>query len=248
MKRIISKSDIIILDNFIKEDSRNAGYNLGDLLNMPSLNGSWPQTPHADSFTLNRMNLLGENYTDSILSYYCLNRENNDEIVPNISLIIDSVKIFIEKNIHKYSYIFDIVKDPEVCCVHLRNGDQHSEESYINLIVNLSYKFKKIIILSGVHLDTAYKNNEDKVTNIINTINLILTKNNNIFAFLDSPDVHLSIMLQASNLLIHKGGFSCLGSIVSTGNLFITKYFNFNEHAIWENMVNKKYTILDLLS
>ena len=49
MKRNISDNDIIIRDNFIKEDERNAGYNLGDLLNMPSLIGIWNQKPHQDS-------------------------------------------------------------------------------------------------------------------------------------------------------------------------------------------------------
>jgi hypothetical protein len=246
MKRNISDNDIIIRDNFIKEDERNAGYNLGDLLNMPSLLGIWNQKPHHDSYSLYRMNLLGDMYNDSILSYYCLNRENNDEIVPNINLIVNSTQSFIEKNTDTYKHIFDIVKDPENCCVHIRNGDCRTEDDYINLVINLSHKFKKIIILSGVHLDTYFSDNENKIKNFKNTINSILEKNENIFILLESVDIHLSIMAKASNLLLHKGGFSCLGSIVSSGNLFITKYFGYNNCNIWKNMVNKEYTILNI--
>lgn len=66
----------------------------------------------------------------------------------------------------------------------------------------------------------------------------------NIYIHLNTPDMHLAIMSMASNLLVHKGGFSCLGSIVCNGNLFITKNFHHANCNNWMNKVNKKYSLL----
>jgi hypothetical protein len=55
-------------------------------------------------------------------------------------------------------------------------------------------------------------------------MNKILERNENIYLHMDSPDNHLAIMRKASNLLLHKGGFSMLGYIVATGNVFITAF------------------------
>jgi len=244
MKRFLEREDIQIRDIIIPEDARAGGYNIGDLLNMPSLYGIWGQNPHASENGLNRMNILGNAYKNSVLWHYCTNRKSNSEIVPNVDLIVESVKKFTEENVHSYRDIMEIAKDPETCCVHVRSGDKGTEDDFVEIISNISKKYKRIILLSGIHLDTFFSDNQTKITNYQNTINSILSKNENIFVFLNSADVHLSIMASASNLLLHKGGFSCLGSIVSTGNLFVTKYFYQINYEQWKNQVNKKYTVL----
>jgi hypothetical protein len=38
-----------------------------------------------------------------------------------------------------------------------------------------------------------------------------------------SADEHISLMRQASNLLVHRGGFSIIGTLVCSGNLFIPR-------------------------
>jgi hypothetical protein len=78
------------------------------------------------------------------------------------------------------------------------------------------------------------------------TMNNILAKRDNVYIYLNSPDIHLSIMSEATNLLVHKGGFSCLGSIVCGGNLFITNYFIYAKRTNWISKVNKKYTNLSI--
>ena len=76
-------------------------------------------------------------------------------------------------------------------------------------------------------------------------MNKILSLNDNIYINLDKADKHVRIMMDASNLLIDKGGFSCIGSLVSTGNLFATKQFNqYIKHPTWQSY-NKKYTLID---
>jgi hypothetical protein len=243
MLRSISRDDVIIYDKPLDKDGRAAGYNLGDLLNMPSLYDHWGQNPHATSCALERMNLLGTNYEKSVLWYYCANRKE-DDIVPDINLIKDSVLKFTTDNIHCFSDIVDIVKDPKCICVHVRNGDSDTELEFINHIEKISHSFDKVVLLSGIHLDTVFKQDEEKIANFLTTINNILKLNSNIYIYLGKADVHLSIMMHASNLLLHKSGFSCLGSIVSTGNLYITEYFGYIDKSRWLAQVNKPYKIL----
>lgn len=241
MKRQINLQDIVITDKIIKDDHRNAGYNIGDLLNMPYLHNIWNNCPHADNNILERAILLSKHYPDSILNYYYSSR-NNEESIPNINRIINSVEKFKKNNISQLNNIISIVKDPKCCCVHVRNGDVITENNFIKTIIYLSYKFDKIILLSGIHMDNLCKNDNAKKINFLNTMNSILMHKNNIYIYIENPDIHISIMSEASNLLLHKGGFSCLGSIVSTGNLFVTDYFTYIHNANWLSHVNKKYT------
>jgi len=241
MKRFITNEDVIIYDKLISNDERNAGYNIGDLLNMPSLHNIWNQMPHADESMLQKMHLIGSNYENSILNIYCKNREHTGEIVPNIPLIQKAVDQFTNEQKHTYSDMLSLIQTPTTLCVHVRNGDLDTEEVFIKRIVDMATNYTHVILLTGVHLDEAYKNNDMKKANIINTINSILEQRHNIYVYLNTADVHLSLMRNATNLLLHKGGFSCLGSIVASGNLFITDLFTHVKHSNWQTQVNKKY-------
>jgi hypothetical protein len=238
LKRQITADDIIIYDKVIEND--RGGYNLGDLLNMPALLGLWDYTnPHGKG----RMNRLGKIYENTILSYYCENRKDKDPI-PDVKLINESVINFTEHNKYLYEDILAVVKNTSTCCVHVRNGDCETEQYYINVIIELSDIFDTIILLSGVHSDEAFKKHDDKINNFVNTINSILNQKTNIYIYLNCADIHLSIMMNAANLLLHKGGYSCLGSIVSTGILFITDIFQVVNYKLWKQLVNKPYTKL----
>jgi hypothetical protein len=233
--------DIQIHEKPIEEDTRQAGYNIGDLLNMPYLDNTWISNPHYNNDGLNRMNLIGNAYKGSILNYYCEHRTIDDP-VPNINLIVESVAYYNEMNKHKYEDILNIVKDKDTLCVHVRSGDLMTEMDFINKIEQLSYKFKKIILLSGIHGDQHFADHHNKKTRFLLTMNHILNKNkNDSYIYLNEPDVHLMIMMNASNLLLHKGGFSCLGSIISTGRLFLTNAFYHLYKENWKKHVNKQY-------
>ena len=236
--------DVKIHEKTIEEDTRSAGYNIGDLLNMPYLDNTWNSNPHHDTNLLNRMNLISDNYKGSILNYYCERRGLNDP-VPNIQLIVESVAYYNEINKHKYEDILKIVKDKDTLCVHVRSGDLMTEMEFMNKIEQLSHKFKKIILLSGIHGDQHFANDHNKKMRFVLTINHILNKNKNeSYIYLNEPDVHLMIMMNASNLLVHKGGFSCLGSIISTGRLFTTNMFYHVYKENWRKHVNKKYIMV----
>ena len=243
LKQVVYE-DINIYEKTIVEDTRRAGYNIGDLFNMPYLDNTWNRNPHHEISILNRMNLLGANYPNSILNYYCQHRHADDP-VPNINLIVESVAYYNEMNKHKYENILNIVKDKNTLCVHVRTGDLMTELEFINKIQQLSYKFKKIILLAGVHGDQHFSSDHDKKLRFLSTINYILNKNvSDTYVYLNEPDVHLMIMMNASNLLVHKGGFSCLGTIISTGRLYVTNMFYHLYKDNWKKYVNKSYIMI----
>jgi hypothetical protein len=134
MFRFLEKDKIKFYDKIIEEDQRAAGYNLGDLLNIPSLMNLFNQCPHNDDYGLERMNLLGKYYVNSILYLYCQNRSNNNEIIPNIPLLINTVDNFTDTYGNDYKEIIELVKNDNMCCIHIRNGDSETEQDYIDII------------------------------------------------------------------------------------------------------------------
>lgn len=240
------------IDNYVVEiygkkfsnDEKNSGYNIGDLLNMPYLGGWWNSNPHHSNELLNRMNIVGENYKGSILSFY-VNSRNNQDKVPNVNGIKKSIEKFMIKNMDIFEKIKYSLHSPDTLCVHLRCGDRDVESSYISKIESMSKKFKKVYILSGLHLDENFCNNDMKKNNFMKCMKHILSLNNNISLIIGSPDEHLCCMYLSSNLLLHKGGFSVLGTIASCGNIYVTSSLDHNiGHVNWKNAVNKKYIMV----
>ncbi len=246
----LTMSDIVISDDSIYgkipvNDTDKRGYNLGDLLNMCYLQDG-KQNPHGWTGMLERMIICGDFYKDTVLHFYCKKRKKHLERVPNIPLIIESVSMFAEKNMERLKTILPIVKDPETLVVHVRNGDYDTEPQFIDLIIKLSDKYKQVVILAGLHADIKCRDMDSKCRNFLSTINCLLSSKNNIYIYLESPDIHLSIMSYSANLLLHKGGFTCLGAIVATGNLYITKYLGHATHENWRKNITKKYTVFDV--
>lgn len=228
MKRRIDYYDIEIFGKHeIKEDPINAGYNLGDLLNMPFLYGVWDQNPHGGKERLERMDIIGKAYPGSILSNYICERPE-EEPVPNIERIENAVEKYIENQNKEtdtdLEEIFQKVQNPTCLTIHVRCGDLLVEEEYIDKIAEFSQKYETVILLSGINMDEHYLDDHLKKCNFRFFMNQILERNENIFLHLNSPDNHLAIMRKASNLLLHKGGFSMIGYIVATGKVFITDF------------------------
>jgi len=248
LKRHITPNDVIIYDKNIDFtlDERKAGYNIGNLLNMPYLSGQWTPIPGLDecsSRRLDRMNLVADICKDSILHIYC-NYRPFDEKVPCGPRIMDSVKKYMEKNkkMFETNEIFKMVQNPRCLCVHIRSAELNVEQEYVSIIEKLSHLYDKIILLGGIHLDRDFRPDEIKTSIFAYDMNRIMDKNSNIFLYLDKPDIHLCLMHKAANLLVHKGGFSCLGSIVCKGTLFLTNLFEYLDQPNWiEIMEGRKY-------
>jgi hypothetical protein len=241
--KIINKNNIVIYDK-IENQINNTGYNLGDLLNCPYYLDAWSQNPHASNYMLTMMNTKSQLYTNSILNNYCNNRPSNEN-VPNIERLNNSILKYINNNNFFINNIYNFVQQSDILCVHVRSGDKgHIDKEYINIIYNLSLQFKEVILFSGIHSDERYSNNKNSINTLIVDLNFILQKNNNISVYIDTADNHISLMSVASNLLLHKGGFSIIGSLVCKGNIFLTNNFESINLTRWKEL-NIKYTLLN---
>lgn len=251
MIRIISselvENEISIFGTNISSDTRSAGYNIGDLLNIPHLAGFWQATPHNSPEDLSRLYTIGEYYKRSMLSYY-IEARPYDEVVPSIYRIKGALERCIcnrtkEEEDELLPFI-DVVQDQNTLCVHIRCGDKIVEAEFIALIQDFAKKITRVFIFSGLHLDEYFVSNEAKKRNFLQTMNHLLTADN-IHLVLCDPDIHLILMMKASNLLLHKGGFSAIGLIVGRGNIFVTKLLDVLNET-WKTNVDTKYTFIEI--
>ena len=93
MKQKIDYYDIEIYGNrTINEDPINAGYNLGDLLNMPFLYGIWEQNPHGGKERLDRRNKV---------LYEGVEFESQTALAEYLNCTLGNITRLIKKNIVK---------------------------------------------------------------------------------------------------------------------------------------------------
>jgi hypothetical protein len=239
--KYINQDDLKI---YIDDSINKYGYNLGDFLNAPFYMGLWKQNPHNDDELLNRLYNMAKHYPETILGLYCKDRPN-DELVPNIPRLKLVTNLFLKNNIDRITCYNDII-NPDNLCVHIRVGDYGIVSNYfINIIYQLSLKYKKVILFTGIHADQTWNKIDVSKNNCITSINAILSKNTNIYVYLDNPDVHLSLFSVAQNLLLHRNGFSILASLVCTGNMYVTREFSPIMNNDWRHaMVNKNIVLL----
>lgn len=218
----IEEQDIHIHGKPLLNDVTGAGYNIGDLLNLPSLSGYWNANPHNSHEELERLYTVGHLYPKSILSYYIEARPPH-EPVPNLNRVIGAVNKFIAYT-SSLPELIRVVNNENVLCVHIRCGDKEAEQSFLDLIVDLAKDYRFVYIFSGLHLDERFASNADKKVKFVNTMNYILERTTNVSVILAEPDVHLCLMSKSKHLLLHKGGFSAIGSIVCEGRVYTTKF------------------------
>lgn len=238
----ISESSLEIYGLDVEQgiESDNEGYNLGDLLNMPYIVGIWAKDHQKDTGYLERrVEVISKIYPNSFLATY-LNSRPADEHIPNIVRLKMALRKYIINNIGRIQSVFRAIRDPGVLCVHLRSGDKGAvSKNYLEKIKLLSDNYKQVIVFSGIHLDQRFSSHQNSKSSLAQSLNEILGLNKNIYVYLDQPDVHLSLMSLASNLLVHRGGFSILATLVSRGNLYITNEFKIHEN--W-NALNIPHT------
>ena len=232
------------IELYVDSSVNKYGYNLGDFLNAPYYMGLWKQTPHHSDELLERLNNMAKNYPKTILGLYCNQRPNNEN-VPSVSRLKNATELFLQNNMENFKEIYDMVVDDTTLCVHLRTGDYGLvSDFFINVIYQLSLKYKKVILFTGIHADQSWNKLDTSKNNCLTSINTILSKNTNIFVYMDNPDVHLSLFSVAKNLLLHKNGFSILASFVCTGNIFVTDEFSAASQQNWLRDVNVKKVVL----
>jgi hypothetical protein len=118
-------------------DTRQAGYNIGDLLNMPYLSHQWPQSKGSPL-----MYEVGRVCPNSILNIYCHDKPP-EELVPNLPRLIRSVETYMKRYkllFVQFKPLLKLVRHKDTLCVHVRSGDQQVSSEYIKTIERLSHK------------------------------------------------------------------------------------------------------------
>lgn len=226
------------LDNVNKY---SIGYNLGDLLEMPSLYLSkktmifWKKKFHEENekMTTNEIRQFMMNiYPNSILSYYFSSSIPENESLPNKNRLLNAIKMYenmiTDEIIHK---CIKFIKNKDVLCVHLRCGDTSLENEddkdfdtrQINYVANIAKNFKYVIIFTGIIPGYSSTLGYENVrTAAYKHLKLMLNKIPNSRVFLHGTiDDHLSILQHSENVLLHRGGISQILSIICKNKIFI---------------------------
>lgn len=244
--REVREEDIVFYESRFdfQHDVSNVGYNIGDLLNIPYLAERWGQNPyHEGQNELDRMYIIARICKGSILDRYVSSRPTWEPI-PNVQRICDCTDQYIHDNIKNLKPILDVVSQKNTLTVHVRTGDMRMDSDFIEDINSLAVKFKKVIILSGIHLDTITLDHHGKVKTFLENTNSVLQSNRKIQAYIDIPDVHICMMRKASHLLLYSGGFSGIGAIVAQGKVYATQRFYHADSSRWKKHVPKEITII----
>lgn len=232
------------------------GYNIGDIFNMPSylLGGKYPRNGREYSTTVGRAAAI--KYPHSIIGIYGL-LENHEKcytllvnnitqnrkpcaIFPNVRVLKQAVTVWGMMNPTKSREIHARLGE-DVLVVHIRSGDKgQMEDVYADAIVSHSKKFKKTMVIGGIHSDERRLDLNKSRENLASDISSLEGKIINLEFFKEHPDAHLYTMQKASHLLLHKGGFSALGALLNEGgNVYVTEVFKkkFNV-SLFENLEN----------
>lgn len=235
---VVMENEIIeLLQNDEDKDSKDV-YIIGDLLFMP-----YYQLPLETDY-IKRVNVIKykdvvfPSFPGSILEKVGKNMEKDDifvECLPNA--LNKSVKEYSEEKEFDKTLLEEL-SNPDNVLLHLRSGDAGDiNEDFFNIINNIYKNFKKIYIIFGIHNhndfncsytacggQNNYWNSRNSFQNTINSIKKVLELDNSTF-LIGNSDTHIALMSCASNLIIHRGGFSTIGSIVCKGNIYYTAYF-----------------------
>lgn len=214
--------------------TRGQGYNLGDILNMPSLWAGWTSFQ-----SLVDLSVVASQLPQSIAGRYynCraegLGAVSDDPCMPHRPRLLRAVDECIAEHpaIHP---MLQTLQDDSVLCVHLRSGDYGPvDDAFLNALVRLSKQFAKIVVLSGVHCNGDEQFIADNIARLRDSLARIRALVPRAAFDFNHPDVHVCYMARARNLLVHMGGFSILGSLVFSGKtLYITPVFQPISHKI----------------
>lgn len=244
--RHVREEDIVFYeDRFdFSHDVSNVGYNIGDLLNIPYLADRWGQNPYHEGQTqLDRMYVIARICKGSILERY-VNSRPTWEPIPNVERICKCTDEYIRDNIVYLKPILNLVNQKDTLTVHIRTGDMRMDDNFIENINSLAEKFDKVVLLSGIHLDTLTLDHRGKVNNFLENTNSILKTNPKMHSYIDIADVHICMMRKASHLLVYRGGFSGIGAIVAQGKVYATPRFYHADVATWKKHVPKDIILI----
>lgn len=235
--KVIKKEEIFKYLLNIEDKNSNIHYNIGNILNIPYY---FNNNPWELSRQFRGVNT--KEFKNTLVNYYFKNFKLGKDTVPDTIRLNSSIDKYIEDN--KLKYYSSIFNQDNILVVHLRVGDMGEiSNKYYKTILNLSKNFYKIFLLVGIHRNTAYKNKKHIVIkNTNNSIFKIFDNINNACIVIGNADEHISIMKFSKNLLLHKGSYTVIGSIVCPNNVYITDEFSAHKSDRWKKMINSLKT------
>lgn len=208
--------------------TRRQGYNLGDILNMPVFWSKWTSFK-----SLHDLSVVASQLPQTIagLYYNCrtdgLGAVSDDPLIPHRPRLLCAVNEYIAAHPELRSRLKSLKYDDSVLCIHVRSGDYGPvSHEFFQTVECLSKRFAKVVVLSGVHCngdDAFVTQNKTELNECLDRIRTLVP--HAVFDF-NEPDVHVCYMAKACNLLVHRGGFSILGTLVFSGkHLYVTPDF-----------------------
>lgn len=211
-------------------------YNIGDALNMPWYWDKFePLT--AENPSIKKKDI----FPNTILARYMTDRPLG-EPMPNLERLHKAVDGFICDE-PEFKRIFELVKETTTLTAHIRSGDYGKMSNWhLKRLQNLSTKFKHVIVFAGVHNNQKYATVNDAKKNVCDDLNSILTSIKHAEVYLHEPDTHMYLMKHASNLFVHTGGFSLMGSLLTSGKVYYSNELQAYKNAKWLKDMEGKST------
>lgn len=241
----ILKKDITLKDiQFNEEDLKNldkysCGYNLGDLLELPTLYLKpitvryWKKKFYINEqkMTMDETRkLIISTYPNSILANYFSEKIPKNESLPNKKRLENALNVYEKKTLDsKYIELCEFIKRDDVLCVHLRCGDtsidSNYDDTFTEFVTTLSKKFKFTIIFTGIipgHYNKPECNGLESIReSALKHLHLITKNIENCYILCNGIiDDHLSVFRHSKNIAVHRGGISQILSMICRHNIY----------------------------
>ena len=243
------------------------GYNVGDILNMPSFNVEHVWPPKGNGYTNTVAGTLARNFKKSVLGLYFMDQnheaDKNYERSPSLQklkLAVDFYGTWIMDADIK-AFCDDLLTKKTTILVHIRSCDTSPpSESYLQNIYETSKQFDTVVLTGGCHADERYAKHETASKNLLNGVEAVYNRMRGKGAeckLLMLPNYNTDHSLYAfrvaSNLMVERGGFAAAGSLLSQGNVYLDhkmstyyfhidfKHFISNAKLLWKHDESNEY-------
>ena len=222
------------------------GYNLGDLLNMPSFIKPYQSVwPPGGSKELREVAIaIRDSHPNSIVGRYFHNTSALGGRLPDavhLRSVVYSYGQSISVSLDKY--LATTIDNPSTLLVHIRSCDKNLlHKTFLNYARHLSFRFEHFVLMGQCHNDTRFSSVNTALKNLKMSFDLMarsISHETTVSLFpRGTADDHLFAMSRATNLLVHRGGFSALGALTCRGNVFFSRDMSaFTENHEFMNLV-----------
>jgi len=205
-------------------------YNVGDLLCIHGVTGHW-NNQHCYNNILFPHLLTA--FPGSIFDIYMQSIDPESDLLPVIPKLQAAVDTYsTQHNITLSTTQGQEVQRNDVLCVHIRSGDWgHVEDDFIDKVKQVAQGYRKVYILSGIHKDTRFGTLEENRVKLVADVDKLTSNDGPEYVFDNSDvDFHLCLFRLCKNLMVHRGGFSMVATLLFQGNtLYLTQPFLYQE-------------------